>query len=150
MGLVKGEDVILKFSDGDLVENEHIYCARSVTLDVQRDYIETSINSSGIFRTYTPTGITWSGTIEGLVYIADANIPTYGVTAYGLLNALINGANSITLEFYEEDMEHSKWTKKSGLIFIESVSETASFDNMTTFSVTFRGNGQLNLDFGDV
>jgi len=150
MGLVKGEDVILKFSDGEDQVDEHIYCARSVTLDVQRDYIETSISSSGIFRTYTPTGITWSGTIEGLVYIKDGNIPTYGVTSYGLLLGLVNGANNIILEFYEEDMEHSKWLKKTGLIWIESVSETASFDNMVTFSVTFRGNGQLTLSDGDV
>jgi predicted secreted protein len=150
MGLVKGEDVILKFSDGDLVENEHIYCARAVTIDVQRDYVETSITGSGNFRTFVPSAITWGGTIEGLVYIADADIPAFGLTAHRLLAALIFEVNIASLEFYEEDMEHNKWTKKTGDIYIESFSETASFDNMATFNITFKGNGQLTLSNGNV
>lgn len=148
MGLVKGEDVVLRFNLPESIVSE-IYCARAVTIDVQRDLVETTITGSGNFRTYIPSAITWGGTIEGLVYANDVAIGL-GTTSYSMLNSLINGATDIELDWYEEDMEHLNYVRKTGLIIIETVSETASFDNIATFNVTFKGNGQLTLSNGTV
>ena len=71
MGLVRGEDVILKSRLN--ADSPPVYlpfaCARSVSFDISTDFIETSVTESGPFKTFIPSGKQYSGNIEGLVFL---------------------------------------------------------------------------------
>lgn len=61
---------------------------------------------------------------------------------------LISGQN-ILLKYYETDDENH-FLQKQCSVYIESINETASFDNMVTFSVQFKGNGAPTITYGDI
>jgi hypothetical protein len=146
MALVSGKDVILTINDlsaGDLP----IGCARAITFDIQRDMIETSGPGNGNFRTYMPSAITYTGSIEGLVFLDTDN--SIKMTMGGLYQLLINGA-LCNIKYYETDNGGAHYLQKECLVYIESINETASFDNITTYSATFRGQGAPTITYGDV
>lgn len=145
MGKVKGEDVILSIRVGG--SDVPIACARSITFDIQQDMIETSITQNGRFRTYVPGAASWSGTIEGLVFISKDNTPLYGLGH--LYDDLIN-KTLLGLKWYEEDETGSTYLQKEGEAYIESINETSSFDNIVTFSANFKGSGAISITYGDI
>lgn len=146
MALVSGKDVILTINDviaGDLP----IGCARSVVFDIQRDMIETSGPGDGFFRVYQPAAMSFTGSIEGLVFLDTDNSIKY--TMGGLYDILINGT-IINLKYYETDQGGAHFLQKDCQVYIESINETASFDNIVTYTATFRGIGAPTITYGDV
>lgn len=145
MAKVRGEDVILS------IENAHIYtpigCARSITFDISNELIETSITNNGKYRTYIPGALEWSGSIEGLVFIYKDNSTYNGL---GQLYDIIQSGQQITLNWYESDMEGTTFLNKIGYGYIESINETASFDNIATFSANFKGSGAITITYGEI
>ena len=74
---------------------------------------------------------------------------TYQELVYGIDNmydSIISG-NPISIEFYETDTD-GHFLRKSGQGYIESINETASFDNMATFTASFKGNGLIDIEYG--
>jgi hypothetical protein len=61
---------------------------------------------------------------------------------------IING-EKIFLKYYETD-DDNHYLQKLCEVYIESINETASFDNMTTFSATFKGNGGPTITYGEI
>ena len=145
MGKVRGEDVVLSINVGDVLTP--IACGRSITFDIQNDLIETSITNNGNYRTYTPGALSWSGNIEGLVFIYKDNSTFNGL---GQLYDLITNGTSININYYEVDEDGTTFLNKTGNAFIESINETSSFDNMVTFTANIRGTGQITITYGDV
>lgn len=146
MGLVSGKDVVLTINDilaGDLP----IGCARSVVFDIQRDMIEISGPGDGNFRLYQTSAISFSGSIEGLVFLDTDNSIKY--TMGGLYDLLINGT-LVNVKYYETDNGGAHYLQKECSVYIESINETASFDNITTYTATFRGQGAPTITYGDV
>jgi hypothetical protein len=82
MALVSGKDVILTINS--LFTDIPIGCARSVVFDIQRDMIETSGPGDGFFRLYQPAAMSFTGSIEGLVFLDTDNSIKYtmGRTCY--------------------------------------------------------------------
>lgn len=144
MGKVKGEDVILSIDVAHVLKP--IGCARSVQFDISREMIETSVSGSGVFRTYTPGALSYSGSIEGLVFI-QKDIDTYYDLGH-MYDDIISGTE-VYLTFYETDSE-GHFLKKECTVYIESISEVASFDNIATFTANFIGTGFFTLTYGDV
>jgi len=145
MGLVSGKDVILTINDviaGDLP----IGCARSVVFDIQRDMIEISGPGDGFFRLYQPAAMSFTGSIEGLVFLDTDN--SIKMTMGGLYDLLIAGT-VCNIKYYETD-NSGHYLQKECAVFIESINETASFDNITTYTATFRGQGTPTITYGDV
>lgn len=140
MAKVKGIDVVLKYSD-DMFP---FLCARSIEFDINQDLIETSIKGSNRYRTYIPGAITWGGTLEGLAYISGGTTDGDMSIMYDLLQT----KGLFQIEWYEEDTDHVYWLKKSGYAYLESMSEVASFDNITTFNATFKGSGEIIITAG--
>jgi hypothetical protein len=78
-----------------------------------------------------------------------------GVTGYNppkislgwMYEKIING-EKIFLKYYETD-DDNHYLQKLCEVYIESINETASFDNMTTFSATFKGNGGPTITYGE-
>jgi predicted secreted protein len=74
---------------------------------------------------------------------------TYQELSYGIDNmydSIISG-QGINIEFYETD-DDGHFLRKGGVGYIESINETASFDNMATFTANFKGNGLVDITYG--
>jgi hypothetical protein len=145
MGLVKGIDAVFKIEDGG---NDYVVaCARSITFDIQRELIETSGAGTGVFKTYKPAAIGFSGTIEGLV-----NIATSG-TVWGmnhLYDFLIDGS-ILTCTFYEVDGgTPQSFLQKQCNMYLTSLTEVASFDNIATFTASFTGSGSITITADEI
>lgn len=143
MATVNGIDVVLSV---DYPSSKVIGCARSINFEMQRDMIETSITGSGNFRTFTPGAASFTGSIEGLVLLEAVGFST--ISAADLYNRLIGGA-PINAIFYEQDKNGQYFLKKECVVYIDSVSESASFDNVVTFSCTFKGTGEPTITYGE-
>jgi predicted secreted protein len=79
----------------------------------------------------------------------DPAFVTYEELVYGIDNmydSIISGS-PILIEFYETDTD-GHFLRKSGQGYIESINETASFDNMATFTASFKGNGLIDIEYG--
>jgi predicted secreted protein len=145
MGKVKGEDVLLTMTNGS--EFVPIGCARTLTYDIQQDLIETSITNNGKFRTYTSGAVTWSATVEGFTYLEKGNIDRMGI---GELIDKLQYGEVFTLIWYEHDIDNLYFSRRTGQVLIESINETASFDNMSVFTLNLKGTGSINNEYGDV
>jgi len=53
----------------------------------------------------------------------------------------------IQLKYYETD-DDNHYLQKECNVYIESINETASFDNMVTFTAQFKGNGTPTITYG--
>lgn len=136
MGLVKGIDAVFK------INSNIVACARSVTFDIQRELIETSGAGTGVFKTYKPAAIGFSGTIEGLVNIVTSG-SVEGIN--NLYDYLIDGV-SLLCTFYEVDGgTPQSFLQKDCTMYLTSLTEVASFDNIATFTATFTGTGPLTI-----
>jgi hypothetical protein len=147
MGLVLGKDVVLSIREDGVGNFKPIGCARSVTLDIQNEFIETSGIGSGAYRTYIQSAITSSGTMDGVVLLGAVSSPSIHNLG-NIYQILLN--KELNLKFYMEDEGGDFYFEKNINVYIESISETTSFDNVTTFSINFKGTGQVFYDYGSL
>jgi predicted secreted protein len=138
MAKVRGEDVVVGLTD----DNFPMLCARSVTFDIQSDMIETSITGSGNYRTYKAGAISWTGSIEGLLYLSLSE----EYTLLEVYNNFLTG-ELIQIRWYESD-GGSHFMQKSCYAYIESINQTSSFDNIATYTINFRGSGPITITAG--
>lgn len=141
MALVKGSDVLIQIDNG--TEPVPIGCARSITFDIQRDFIDTSITGQGIWQTSVPAAGSFSATIEGLVFLAADDDDKIQMNFF--YQSLINGV-LVTCTFIDDDMSGNQ-LEKFFTGYIESITEIGSFDNMVTFSATIKGQGAPSIAY---
>ena len=144
MGLVLGKDVILSVRVNNIGDFKPIGCARSVTMELQKEFIEVSGSNSGTYRRYIPSATTTSGTIDGVVLLGSdtvGDIYNLGNIYQYLLNQKLN------MNFTMLDENQEFYYVKSIDVYIESISESTSFDNITTFSLNFKGTGPITIDY---
>jgi len=146
VGKVNGKDVLITINNS-LGDPTPVGCARSIVFDIQRDMIETSGPGNGNYRTYIPAAITFTGSLEGLVFLALADTTKINM---GAMYSYIQNGTLLTLKYYEEDVEGLQYLQKECQVYINSINETASFDNMTTFTANFTGVGEPIITYGDV
>ena len=123
---------------------------------------ELGIGNTMIVRAEPGLGDTINGSIcafdlnvDGTTY--PFNIPfAGGVSSYfpdklgiGWMYDKIMIGEQIYLKYYETDDENN-YLQKQCSVYIESINETASFDNMVTFSATFKGNGAPTITYGEI
>lgn len=79
-----------------------------------------------------------------------------GVTGYnpskislGWMYEKIVSGEKIYLKYYETD-DDNHYLQKLCEVYIESINETASFDNMVTFTASFKGNGGPTITYGEI
>lgn len=147
MGLVNGKDVLIKFFDATVDDFVVIGCGRSVTFDISREMVETSITGGGTFKTWVPGAAEIGGTIEGLVFLQDIITDKLDM---GRLYDLIYDGTQVSISYYETDQAGVYYLQKDLNGYITSITETASFDNITTFSVSFKGTSSPNISYGEV
>jgi hypothetical protein len=66
----------------------------------------------------------------------------------GLMYSKIISGEILGLKYYETD-DDNHFLQKECEVYIESINETASFDNMVTFSATFKGTGAPTITYGE-
>lgn len=136
MSLVRGENVLLEFyHDGDW---EPYACARSCTLVTTTELIEVSVQGSGKFKHFTPTVNSYTGNIDGITAL---NKPGF-LTLYQL--------RQFQLGHVKQRCRYTR-TADDGVsvyidivdFFITNITDTSSFDNISTFTVELQGSGVL-------
>jgi hypothetical protein len=65
-----------------------------------------------------------------------------------LYDKIISGER-FQLKYYETD-DDNHFLYKVCNVYIDSINETASFDNMVTFTVNFKGDGAPNIYYGEI
>jgi len=65
-----------------------------------------------------------------------------------MYDKIISGER-IELRYYETD-DDNHFLQKECNVYIESINETASFDNMVTFTAQFKGNGAPTITYGEI
>jgi hypothetical protein len=147
MSLVSGKDVLIKFYDATVSDYVVVGCGRSVTFEISREMVETSITSGGTFKTWVPGAAEVSGTIEGFVFLQDTITDKLDM---GRLYDLIYDGTRISITYYETDQSGNYYLQKDLLGYITSINETASFDNINTFSLSFKGTSSPNISYGEI
>jgi predicted secreted protein len=122
------------------------------------------ISGNSLIITAKPgLGATINGDLSQCQYVIDSN-PTIdidgtafsgGVTGYfpakyslGLMYSKIVTGEELGLRYYETD-DDNHFLQKQCNVFIDSINETSSFDNMVTFTATFKGNGLPIITYGE-
>jgi len=67
----------------------------------------------------------------------------------GLMYSKIISGEILGLKYYETD-DDNHYLQKQCSVFIESINETASFDNMVTFTAQFKGIGAPTITYGEI
>jgi len=108
-----------------------VAAVRTWSVTLTRDTVEdTSMNNNG-YRTHKKGLQTFSGSMEIV----------YDDSTQAAVNAALNPDTdaSVAVEFYPD--ESVAGTKFAGPIIVTEFGVTASFDGLTTASVSFQGNG---------
>lgn len=88
---------------------------------------------------YFTNGTAFSGGVDGY-FPAKYNL--------GLMYSKIISGEILGLKYYETD-DDNHFLQKECEVYIESINETASFDNMVTFSAQFKGTGAPTITYGE-
>lgn len=141
MSLVLGTDFIGFINDSGTWKP--YVCARSISLTIVTDVIETSTSGNGLFATYAPTKNSFTATIDGLVELSASGSLTLGDLQTKQLQQEI-----FQMQFQRTDSNGNVYTTY-GYFFITSSSDTGSYDGVDTFSITLQGTGALLQSFNN-
>ena len=133
--IVRGDHVLVEFYQSG---NWYGYaCARSCSLSTNTELIETSVKGAGKFATFTPTKNSFSGHIDGITSLpGSTTVDLYKLRQYQLGHVLQR------MRFVRTAGNGNVYTDNVEF-FITNVTDTSSFDNISTFTVEFQGTGVL-------
>lgn len=135
---VKGKNVIVFIYDGSW----KLYaCGRSCTLNLQTEFIETSISGSGRFSTFTPTKHGFTGTLTGVVMINKA-----GMLGLADLRQMQIAQTKLLMRF-QRTSDNAEVYMNEASFFISSSSDEGSYDNIATYTIELRGTGTTTQVF---
>lgn len=137
MSVVLGENCVVEFYDGgDWVPYA---CARSCSLSTVTELIEVSVQGSGKFKHFTPTVNSYTGTIEGVTHL---DMPGF-LTLYNLRQFQL-GHVLQRVRFTRLAKDGVSYYIDTIDFFITNITDTSSFDNISTFTVDMQGSGVLS------
>ncbi len=87
--------------------------------------------------------------INGTVFTGGIDGYNPSKISLGWMYDKIISGEKIFLKYYETD-DANNYLQKLCEVYIESINETASFDNMVTFTATFKGNGGPTITYGEI
>jgi hypothetical protein len=128
-------------------------------------YAFTSVISGNslIITAYSGLGASINGTQSQCNYTISPNPLVHinstfsgGVTGYypskihmGWLYDKIISGERIQIKYYEVD-DDNHYLQKECFVYIEAINETSSFDNMVTFTASFKGDGTPTITYGEI
>ena len=132
---VQGKNVIVKIKVAGVYTP--YLCARSASISISTDFIETSVSGTGLNATFLPTKNSFTCSMEGVVSLNDPA----GVTLADLRGLQL--AQSLLEVSYERTDDGGAIYNEEFTAYISSSSDTGSFDDMNTFSIELRGTGAI-------
>lgn len=147
---VRGIDVVLTIKTPDSADYIPIACARSITFNINREFIETTSYGAGYFKSYVPSVMSMTANVEGLVLLGKDIDATYNMGKLYDLLINITGGNHFNLRFYEVDDTDTLFLQKEVKAYLSAITETASFDNITTFTADFIIDGPVEITYGEI
>lgn len=143
---VKGEKVVCYIFDSGVWK---LYvCATSAELNVNTEFIETSVTGSGKWASYAPTKNSFTITLQGVVSLSETG-------ALGLpdLRQKQIAQETILMRFQRTDESGNTYTGVYAdelNFFITNSTDSGSFDGMNIFSITGQGTGAITQIFAPV
>ena len=133
--VVQGKNVVMFIYDGGIWK---LYaCAKSCTLVVVTDFIETSVSGAGVWSTFKPTRNSFTGNITGIV-----NLEVVGMLSLGDLRQRQAEQVLLTMRYQRTSNEGNVYTEQADF-YISSSQDDGSFDDVNVFSIGLRGTGPL-------
>jgi hypothetical protein len=105
-----------------------------------------SINGFTAHCNYNINGNT--GTITGTFSGGTDGYNPTKISLGWMYDKIVSG-EKIFLKYYETD-DDNHFLQKLCEVYIESINETASFDNMVTYTASFKGNGGPTITYGEI
>lgn len=141
MGLVRGKNVVvLFFHSGVWLPYA---CARSCSLSVNTDFIETSVSGAGKWRTFSPQANSFTGSIEGLL-----NLEKINTLSLADLRAKQYAQTRLLVRFERTDDDTPAHVYSDQFYcYISNSTDTSAFDNVATFNVDLQGDGPITQVF---
>lgn len=135
--IVRGEDVLVyEYIDGF---GWVLYaCARSVSLSLATEMIETSVSGAAGWYTGEPAQHSFTGTLSGLVNLDD---PTK-ISLPDLRTKQIN-RTKLKLKFHRTANGIASVYIEEGFFYITNTTDEGSLNQVNTFSVELQGTGAL-------
>ena len=140
--LIRGEDVVLAEYNAEVDAYVVWGCARTCSLNVDTQFIETTVTGHGAFAEFLPTKHSFSGQLQGLIKLNTTNLislPTIRESQLAKTKLLMRfirtgtgGANQYTTE---------------GYFYIKNTSDEGTIDGMASFTVDIQGTGELTETF---
>jgi hypothetical protein len=137
MSLVRGDNVLVEDFDSDSGEWVAYGCARSCTLNIKTDFLETTIRGSGKFATFRPTKNSFTGSVEGLV-----NLDNPAVLSLQDLRTKQIDQTKLRLRFKRTDETGNIYSSEADF-YISSSEDNGPFDNLNSFSIELQGTGPI-------
>ena len=107
---------------------------QNCSLSMETETYDASTKDSGVWSEEEAVGVSWSVDCDGLIVVDDAG-----------LKALFDAWKGLTTV----DIKYGTSTKyKSGKAIVESLSQNSSMKEKSTWSVTFKGVGELSETSG--
>ena len=107
-------------------------CARSVSLNITTEFIETSVTGTGNWLTVKPTKNSWTGNADGVIALNSSSL------TLGDLRQIQYAQELILMRWQRTALDGTIYTDE-GYAYISSSSDTESFDNVGIFTVEFKG-----------
>lgn len=136
---VRGKNVLVFIKSG--TEMKLYACGRSCTLDVETEFIETSVSGSGRFSTYAPTKTSFSGTLTGVFMINKV-----GMLSLADLRQSQIAQTKLLMRFQRTSDKGEVYTEEASF-FISRTSDEGSYDNISTFNIDLKGTGVIAAVF---
>lgn len=134
--LIKGENCILEIYDGG--QWKSIACGRSVTIRTTTEFIEKTVSEAGKYKHVIPTVNSFELNFDGISALGDADfLNIYTLRQLQLSHTLLN------CKFTRTAIDGTSVYADEVKFYIESVEDTASFDNISTFAIKAVGTGAV-------
>ena len=146
---VEGKDLML-FLDG-----KTIALATSCTLNVSRNMDEASSKDDGSWRTVTPGDAQWDLSTDSLFSLDEADDKSKQIGFAELFASLVDGKEleahfTIAENKSSNGLPEGGWTPKAGgyvgKCYVNSTSLSAAKGSAASNSISFTGNGPLQVD----
>jgi len=135
MAIVNGKDALIEAYDGG--EWKLFACVRSWSSSISSEMLETTTTGDGRFARFVPGKIGFTVTLEGLI-----NLDTDAGLSLPYLDSCILNGVLLRLRDRKEDLAGNTYAKEFQM-YLTDVTDTNSFDNVSTFNADAQGTGVI-------
>jgi hypothetical protein len=139
MSLVSGDNFVFYIYNGGTWKP--YVCARSGSMAINTETIETTVTGSGNYKTYEPTVHSFTANIDGVI-----SLNVVDSLSIADLQALQLAKTKILCRFIQTSQAGDTYIKEA-YFFITNSTDTGSFDGVATFNLSLIGTGSITTIF---